>query len=61
MSLDDQLSLLESRVESLSLASKQFKQQNIKLKINEMELIRKNKLAKDKVEDMIKKLKSLDT
>ena len=61
MSLDDKLSLLESRLESLILTSKQVKQQNLKLKTNEVELMRKNNLAKTKVEDMIDKLKSLDT
>lgn len=61
MSLDDKLSLLESRVESLALISKKIKQQNLKLKSNEIELVRKNELAKTKVEDMISKLKSLDT
>jgi uncharacterized protein (TIGR02449 family) len=60
MPLDEQLSLLEHRVEALVKASQKVKEQNDTLKSKEVELIEKNKLAKSKVEEMIRKLKTLD-
>ena len=60
MSLDEKLSLLEHRVEALVKASQKVKDQNETLKVREVELIEKNKLAKSKVEEMIRKLKTID-
>lgn len=60
MSLDEQMSLLEHRVEALVKASQKVREQNDALKTKEVELIEKNNLAKSKVEEMIRKLKSLD-
>lgn len=60
MSLDEKLSLLEHRVEALVKASQKVKDQNDTLKVREVELIEKNKLAKTKVEEMIRKLKTID-
>ena len=60
MSLDKKLSLLESRIDALSAASKKIHKKNQSLKDKEQDLIKKNELAKSKVEDMIHKLKALD-
>ncbi len=60
MSLDEKLSLLEHRVEALVKASQKVKDQNDTLKVREVELVEKNKLAKTKVEEMIRKLKTID-
>jgi len=60
MSLDEKLSLLEHRVEALVKASQQVKENNESLRHKEVELIEKNKLAKSKVEEMIKKLRTMD-
>ena len=60
MSLDEKLSLLEHRVEALVKASQKVKDQNETLKVREVELVEKNKLAKTKVEEMIRKLKTID-
>lgn len=60
MSLDEKMSLLEHRVDALVKASTKVREQNDKLKIKEVDLIAKNKLAKTKVEEMIHKLKKLD-
>ncbi len=60
MSLDEQMSQLEHRVEALVKASQKVREENESLKDKEVELIEKNKLAKSKVEEMIRKLKSLD-
>ncbi len=59
MSLDEKLSALEHRVEALLKASHRIKTQNEALKVKEIELTEKNKLAKTKVEEMIRKLKSI--
>jgi uncharacterized protein (TIGR02449 family) len=60
MSLDEKMSLLERRVEALAKASQSIHQQNESLKLKEVELVKKNELAKSKVEEMIRKLKQLD-
>ena len=60
MSLDKKLSLLEHRVEALVKVSQKVREQNETLLIKEVDLINKNKLAKTKVEEMIRKLKTLD-
>lgn len=60
MSLDEKLSLLEHRVEALVKASQKVKEENQHLKTKEADLLEKNKLAKSKVEEMIRKLKNLD-
>lgn len=60
MSLDEKLSLLERRVDALAKLSQNIQQQNETLKQREVELIKKNDLAKSKVEEMIRKLKHLD-
>ena len=54
MPLDEQLTLLEHRVEALVKASQKVKEQNDSLKSKEVELIEKNKLAKSKVEEMMR-------
>lgn len=60
MSLDEKLSLLEHRVDALAKVAQNIYQQNELLKQKEIELIKKNDLAKSKVEEMIRKLKHLD-
>jgi uncharacterized protein (TIGR02449 family) len=60
MSLDEKMSLLEHRVEALVKASQKVREKNDSLKLKEGELVEKNRLAKSKVEEMIRKLKQLD-
>jgi|GEM_PF-6197522 len=61
MSLEEQMSLLEHRVEALVKVSQKIREENDTLKHKEIELVKKNQMAKTKVEEMINKLKSLDT